>query len=111
MRRNGEGLVRILRHTLDLEGEYPLRVHHLRHASRDHAEILAAGKHSGRAKQLRQLAHRLMLPELIVAAIEEVIIQFVERPPLPVVQFLERLGVAAIDTRMPQPLVVRILQE
>ncbi|MBR4822069.1 MAG: 4-alpha-glucanotransferase, partial [Bacteroidales bacterium] len=110
-RRNGEGLVRVLRHALDLEGKYPLRIHHLRHAGRDHAEILAAGEHTGRTQQLRQLAHGLMLPELVVTAVEEVVVQLVERPFLPVVEMLERLRVTAVDARVPEALVVRILQE
>ena len=71
---------RALRHSLDFKRENLQLRHHGGHAVRDHPEVLAAGKHIGGMKQGRELAHGGLAPEIVVATVEEVVVQAVERP-------------------------------
>ena len=61
-------------------------VHHARHAVGHHAQVLAAGKHPRRAEQLGELALGVAAPELVVAVVEEVVIQRAEALLLPLRQ-------------------------
>jgi len=109
--RMSESLLDRLRHTLDLERKNPEIVHHLRHRSRNHSEILAACKHSCRIKQGRKLLHGLVLPEFIVATVEEIIIKTVKGSTAICIQNIISLGLLCADLRMIMTFLTRILKE
>ena len=106
-----ECLLYRLWHTLDLEREDSEVRHHLRHCCRDHSEVLTACEHSCRIKECRKLLHGLVLPELIVATIEEVVIETVEGRTAICVQPLVALGSLRTDLRMVVTGLARILHE
>ena len=100
-----------LRHALDLEREDPEVGHHLRHCSRDHSEVLTACEHSCRIKKCRKLLHCLILPELVVATVEEVVIHAVECCLAICVKPLVALSCLSTDLRMVVTCLARILHE
>ena len=106
-----EGLLRILGHALDLQRKDPLGSHHFRDAGGDHAQVFAAGEHAGGAEQLGQLAQGLLLPVMVVAAVEEVVVHPVEGLAAPLVQAGVGFRLAAVDAGMPASGTVRVLQE
>ena len=71
-------VVRILWHSLNFEAEDAEVVHRPRHTVGHHSQILAAYQHTRCLCQHRKFLHRLAIPELIVAAVEIVVIQSVE---------------------------------
>ena len=111
VRRMSECLFDRLRHALDLERKDSEIIHHLRHCSRDHSEVLTAGKHSCRIEKSRELLHRLILPELVVSTVEEVIVETVESGTAVCVKHIVRLSLLCADLRMVMSLLPRILKE
>ena len=100
-----------LRHTLDFKRQDTQGGHDLRHSGRNHSQILSAGKHSGGIKQGRKLCHGFVFPENIVPAIEEIIIQTIERCTTAAIKTRIRSCLACADLRMVTSALTRILEE
>ena len=69
----------ILWHALEFQTQYLQLVHYPRHTVWHHTEVFGTNQHAGSLNQFRQLFHRLLIPELVVAAIEIVVVKAVER--------------------------------
>ena len=82
---------RLLRHRLQLEAEDSQFVHHPLHAGRHHAEIFGTAEHTGGTHQFRQLLHGFLIPELVVAVVEILVIEGVEGALLVLRELLESL--------------------
>ena len=78
----------ILWHALEFQTQYFQLVHYTRHTVWHHTEVFGTNQHAGSLNQFRQLFHRLLIPELVVAAIEIVVVKAVERS---LVIIIERL--------------------
>ena len=91
---------RIFRHTLDLKAQDLQLMHHVRHASRYHTQILAAAEHMRCAYQRRQFAHRRVAPELRVTTEEILVVDTHQHLFLIAVQLVERVALIDRDTRM-----------
>ena len=68
----------ILWHALELQAQNLQLVHHPWHTIRYHTQVFGTNQHTGSLNQLRQLLHRLAIPELVVSAIEVVVIKTIE---------------------------------
>ena len=77
---------RVFRHRLKLKAQDAQLVHYPSHAVGHHTQILGTYEHTCGIDQARQLLHSLEIPELVVAAIEVVVIQTVEYSLVAVVQ-------------------------
>ena len=73
---------RVFRHALDFQGENFQLVHDRRNACWNHAEVFGAYKHVGGIDQRGQFPHGFAVPEVVVAAVEKVVVQSVEAPTL-----------------------------
>ena len=73
-----EAVFRLLRHRLYLQREDTQLIHHPRHAVGDHTKIFRTDKHACGLCQSRQFLHGLLIPELVVAVIEVVVVETVE---------------------------------
>ena len=111
LRRVAEVDVDILRHPLDFEREDAELVHRFGDAGGDHAEVLAAGKHACRAEEGGQLFHGLLLPEGVVADVEEVVVEVVVDGFLPVVEAGIAVGVLRGDPGVIPALLPRVFDE
>ena len=58
-------------------------VHHAGNAVRHHSKVFAAGQHTGGTQQLGELVLGVATPELVVAVVEEVVVQRAETFLLP----------------------------
>ena len=94
-------------HTLHLQRQNLLVVHHARHAVRNHAKVLPASQHPRTGKQLRELAHGIIRPEIIMPVIEEIGVEGVEALFLPGFEF----GGVRSDEGMEPARLARILDE
>ena len=95
-----EAHMRILRHALDFKTEDAQLVHHPCHAVGNHSEVFGTDQHTGGIHQFRKFLHRLLIPELVVAAIVIVVIEFVEHGLVAVVEtFVNEVELNA-DARM-----------
>ena len=70
-------------HAGHFEREYLLAVHHVHHAVGNHAQVFAAGEHTGSGQQVREFAQGVVLPERVVTVVEEVGVEGVETLFLP----------------------------
>ncbi len=109
--RLGKIFRRVFRHSLDLEAEDVQLVHHRGDAGRNHSEVLAAGEHSRGAEQGGQFAKCALAPEVVVAMVEEILIEGPETIFLPLFELPESLAVPGVDTRMVPALLAGILDE
>ena len=96
-----------LLHTLHLQGQDLLVIHHAGHAVRNHAKVLPASQHPRTGKQLRELAHGIIRPEIIMPVIEEIGVEILETLLLPTLQARGIRG----DERMEPARLARILDE
>ncbi len=87
-------------HALYLERQYFELLHHSRHAGRNHTEVFGASEHIGRIYQRGQLPHCLVVPERIVAVVEEVVVEAVEAPAFIVVERAVYICVLCRDSRV-----------
>ena len=71
--------IRVFRHRLQFERQYAQFVHHPRNTVGHHSKILSTHQHSCRLHQKRQFLHCLTIPELVVATVVIVVVQFVEQ--------------------------------
>ena len=78
----------VLWHALEFQTQYLQFVHYPWHTIRYHTQVFGTNQHAGSLNQLRQLLHRLAIPELVVAAIEVVVVKTIERS---LVNIIERL--------------------
>jgi hypothetical protein len=65
-------------HVVEFQTQNLQFIHHPWHTIRHHTKVFCTNQHAGSLNQLRQLLHRLLIPELVVAAIEVVIVKTVE---------------------------------
>ena len=73
-----EANLRVFRHGLDLEREDAQLIHDPGHAVGHHAEVLGTDKHAGGLCQAWQFLHGLLIPVLVVATVEIVVVEAVE---------------------------------
>ena len=73
-----ESYLVVLRHRLNLQAEDAQLVHHPWHTVGHHTEVFGTNEHSCCLCQSRQFLHCLIVPELVVATIEIVVVQSVE---------------------------------
>src|SRR5574344_3063199 len=93
-------IVSIFRHRLYLQAQDAQFVHHRWHTVGHHAQVFATNHHTGGLRKKRQFFHRLVIPELVMAAIEIVVIQSVEVILLAVIERLEHKIELHTDARM-----------
>lgn len=98
-------------HPFDFERENPQTLHDLRYAGRNHPQILAAGQHRGRIEQRREFAQRFVAPEVVVATVEKLLVQPVERPLLRRREPPVGEGRLRRDTRMVMPETFTVFEE
>src|SRR5574344_216438 len=67
-----------LRHRLYLKTEDAQLVHHPWHAVGHHTKVFGTYEHTCGLSELRHLLHSLLIPELVVAAIEIIVVEAVE---------------------------------
>ena len=68
----------VLGHRLNLEAEDAQVVHYPGHTVGHHAQIFGTDQHACGLDQSRQFLHRLVIPEVVVAAIEVVVVESVK---------------------------------
>jgi len=95
-----ELIIRILRHALNFQRQDTQVIHHPRHTRRHHTEVFGTHEHTGSSRQGWQFLHGLIVPELVVAAIEIVIIQTVESLFVVPAQRLIQEIILCTDARM-----------
>ncbi len=83
----------VLGHALYLEHEYFERAHDRRHTCRYHAEVFGTHEHVGGVDERRHLPHGFAIPEVVVAAIVEVVVETIETPLFVVVETTVLIGV------------------
>ena len=103
--------VGVFGHALYLQAEYLEVFQHPWNAVGHHAQVFRAYQHACGLHQSRQLAHGLPIPELVVAAIEIVIVKAVEGLFVAVVQALVDEIVLRGDARMEKVGVFPVAQE
>ena len=107
----GKLMLGILRHTLDFQRQDTEFPHHVRHAIRNHTQVLATRKHSRTGQQIRQFAKCGITPERIVPPVEKVVMQPVEGVLLPVRKIAVMIRILSPDARMPISLPVRVFHK
>ena len=78
MLRMAETNESLLGHRLYLKRQYLQLIHHPGYTGRNHTEVLGTDQHACGLHEARQLTHSLMIPEVIVAMIEVVLMNTVE---------------------------------
>ena len=106
-----EAHLAVLRHRLNLQAKDAQLVHHPWHTVGHHAEVLGTYQHPRSLCEQRQLLHRLAIPEVVVAAVEVVVVETVEGKLVAVVERLIDIVELHPDARMKLTAVVMVAHE
>ena len=88
LREMAELHLRVFRHRLEFEREDAQFVHHPRHTVGHHTQVLGTYEHTGGLGEFGQFLHGLAVPELVVATVIVVVVEFVEDELITVVETL-----------------------
>ena len=94
-----KGESHLLGHTLYFKGEDMLLCHYIGYTCWNHSQILATCEHSGCLHQCGQAAHGILTPEIVVAVVEEILMQAHVGLLLLFVELLIHRGLVAFDAR------------
>ena len=109
--RIAELLARIFGHALNVERENLQCAHHSGNAVGNHAEVFGACEHRRGVDDGRELPHGFAIPEVVVAMIEEIVVEAVERPAFVVVEVTVYVGELGGDARMVFAFFHRVFNE
>ena len=99
-RRTSKFHRRLLGHTLDFEAEDIELAHHVGYAGGNHTEVFAAYEHRGRVGESGEFYLRLILPQIVVAVVEIIVVQVADDLFCVLVEILVRIGLEERVARM-----------